>query len=251
MGASVREFVARVERSMERWLVIGPPSGSELPGEAVRDGSAIHAMLDRYLASFPAGTDRRGVASMWGAIYFNQFPGTIVGAALVADRLIPAGLDEAGLIPREDGCHIAAIRVAHTGSVADGDVFARLDGLVRGHLDPLIRAIASWARVSPKVLWGIVGNGLDWTLRDIAALPDMPAGRIADFNRILIERHWPDGWRNPLFEPIRYVETPDGCRREKRVCCLRYLLPGDDFCGICPSDVVAKARAKMAKETAA
>lgn len=248
MAATVLEFLIKVEAQIDRQFVIGPQTESELSGTAIRSGRGLHAMLDRYLAGFPEGTDRRGVASLWSAIYFNRFPGTVVAAALVADKQLPAGFDEAGLIPTGDGCHIASIRIPHGGAPIEGDVFARLHVLVREHLDPLIRSVSSWARVSPKVLWGIVGNGLDWTLRDIAALPEMPATRIADFNGILIERHWPDGWRNPLFEPIHYVDTPEGARREKRVCCLRYLLPDDDFCGICPSEMVAQARKPCPKE---
>jgi ferric iron reductase protein FhuF len=199
-------------------------------------------MLDRYLADFPAGTDRRGIASLWSAIYFNRFPGPVVVAALVGGRRLPVGFDEASLIPTDDNCHIAAIRMPHRGAPVEGDMFGRLHGLVREHLDPLIRSVSAWARMPPKVLWGIVGNGLDWTLRDIAALPEIPAEHIADFYRILSERRWPDGWRNPLFEPVRYVDTPQGPRRKKRICCLRYLLPDDHFCGICPSEIVAKAR---------
>ncbi|MCW8057242.1 siderophore-iron reductase FhuF [Agrobacterium tumefaciens] len=247
MAVTIQEFIAANRIQIERQFMIGSPVQAELPGEAVLDGG-LHALLDRYLAGFPAGTDRRGIASLWSAIYFNRFPGPVVGAALVAGRLLPVGFGESGLIPTDDGCHIAAIRIPHGGVPIKGDVFARLHALVREHLDPLIRSISAWARVSPKVLWGIVGNGLDWTLRDIAALPEMQAEHIAEFNRIMIENHWPDGWRNPLFEPVRYVDSPEGLRREKRVCCLRYLLPNDDFCSICPSEVVAKARKACLKE---
>jgi ferric iron reductase protein FhuF len=248
MSRSLQEFLANVEQQTERQFIIAAPSRSEISGEAVLAGRGLHAMLDTYYTTFPAGTDRRGVASLWSAIYFNRFPRPIVAAALVGGRQLPVGFGQAGLIPTDDGRHIAAIRVPHSGTASDGDVFTRLHVLVREHLEPLIRTVSAWARVSPKVLWGIVGNGLDWTLRDIAALPEMPAERIADFNRILSERHWPDGWRNPLFEPVLYVDTSEGPRREKRVCCLRYLLPGDDFCGICPSDVVAKGRNPNKKE---
>lgn len=249
MAATIKEFLTAIDVQIERQFVIGLPDRDDLSGETVLHG-ALHALLDRYLTGFPAGTDRRGVASLWSAIYFNRFAGPVVGAALVAGRRLPVGFGEAGLIPTDDGCHISAIRIPHGGVPIQGDVFARLHVLVREHLDPLIRSVSAWARVSPKVLWGIAGNGLDWTLRDIAALPGMPAEHIADLNRILIVRDWPDGWRNPLFEPVRYVDSQQGPRREKRVCCLRYLLPADDFCGICPSEVAAKARKPCLKEAA-
>lgn len=248
MTMSVQDFMAAVDSQIERQFVVSPPVNSEFSGTSILDGTGLHPMLDRYLASFPPGTDRRGVASLWSTIYFNTFPGTIACAALLADRELPVGFDRAGLIPNENGCHIAAIRIPHGGAPIDGDVFARLHALVREHLDPLIRCVSAWARISPKALWCIVGNGLDWTLQDIAALPAMPTKKIADFNRILIERHWSDGWRNPLFEPVHYVDAPDGVRRERRVCCLRYLLPDDDFCGNCPTEVTANARKQLTKE---
>ncbi len=247
MVATVREFLTAIDVQIERQFAIGLATDAELAGEAIWEGG-LHVLLDHYLAGFPTGTNRRGVASLWSTIYFNRFPGPVVGTALVAGRRLPVGFGEAGLIPTDDGCHIAAIRIPHGGAPIKGDVYARLHTLVRDHLDPLIRSVSAWARISPKVLWGIVGNGLDWTLRDIAALPEMRAEHIADFNRILIERHWPDGWRNPLFKPVRYVDGPEGPRREKRVCCLRYLLPDDDFCSICPSETVMKARKPDQKE---
>ncbi|MHC1548047.1 siderophore-iron reductase FhuF [Phyllobacterium sp. K27] len=247
MAATIKEFLTAIDVQIERQFVITQAMDAELPGEAILDGG-LHALLERYLAGFPAGTDRRGVASLWSTIYFNRFPGPVVGAALVGGRRLPVGFTEAGLTLSDDGRHVAAICIPHGGAPIEGDVFTRLHALVREHLDPLIRSISAWARISPKVLWGIVGNGLDWTLRDIAALPEMQAEHIADFNRILIESHWPDGWRNPLFEPVRYVDSPKGPRREKRVCCLRYLLPNDDFCSICPSEVVAKAGKACLKE---
>jgi ferric iron reductase protein FhuF len=62
---------------------------------------------------------------------------------------------------------------------------------------------------------------------------------LLDGERLLSSAQRPDGSRNPLYAPIRYVdiEHADGQVRpwrQRRMCCIRYVLPGVELCPNCP-----------------
>jgi ferric iron reductase protein FhuF len=97
----------------------------------------------------------------------------------------------------------------------------------------LIATISERAGVSPKLLWSNVAVYADWVIREVGVA--MPERRVAAL-ALLDQKDWPDGSANPLAGWIRQETGPESaCFSQRRVCCLRYLLPGVPGCGmICP-----------------
>ncbi|WP_371348899.1 (2Fe-2S)-binding protein [Ancylobacter sp. IITR112] len=62
----------------------------------------------------------------------------------------------------------------------------------------------------------------------IFTVPGLRHGR-----KLLARRRLASGAANPLAEPVRYLA--DGTR-QRRVCCLRHLVPALAYCGTCPLD---------------
>jgi ferric iron reductase protein FhuF len=96
-------------------------------------------------------------------------------------------------------------------------------------------------KLSPKVLWSNAGNYFE-NLLNLMAKAGMPAERLAPGRLLLESRTRPDGTRNPLFQPVQYLPVNDEhgqptLRRERKVCCVRYLLPELELCGNCPLKV--------------
>ena len=121
------------------------------------------------------------------------------------------------------------------------DPFELFAGLLDDHLQPLFQAMASQVKVSPKVLWSNAGNYFE-NLLNLMARAGMPAERLAAGRALLETRVRPDGSRNPLFQPVQYLPVTDEqgqptMRRERKVCCVRYLLPELELCGNCPLKV--------------
>ena len=83
------------------------------------------------------------------------------------------------------------------------------------------------------MLWSNVAVYADWVIRELgAAMPERRDAALA----LLDSKTWPDGTSNPLYGWVRQETAPDGsCFSQRRICCLRYILPGVPGCGmICP-----------------
>lgn len=189
--------------------------------------------INRYAAPFP-GADRRAAVSVWTMYYFSHLivsplvfwvvDGRILalGAVDLNARLDPETILPAGFVLRD-----AAYRDPAT------SVFDAMGGAVNGHARPLIEAISAQAGVSPRLLWSNVAVYTDWIIREMCSV--MPERRAATLP-LLDSKDWPDGTPNPLAGWIRQGTAPDGtfCT-QRRVCCLRYILPGVPGCGaVCP-----------------
>lgn len=83
---------------------------------------------------------------------------------------------------------------------------------------------------------------LEWTLSQ-AGTDGAASGKVLQHGfAMLAAETLPQGRRNPLFEPVRYPLEGRVPTRRRRVCCLRYLLPGEENCGsLCPLPDVRKA----------
>ncbi|WP_261320156.1 siderophore-iron reductase FhuF, partial [Burkholderia contaminans] len=116
------------------------------------------------------------------------------------------------------------------------DPAPRYAGLV-AHLGTVIDLLAAMGRVTPRVLWSNAGNLLDYLLDTYRSLPSVADPvRDADW---LFGSSCVHGEPNPLRAPVRdavprsaLLPTPF---RARRVCCLRYEIPGEtQLCGSCP-----------------
>jgi ferric iron reductase protein FhuF len=182
--------------------------------------ASMDGLMARYTALFPGG-DRMAVLSMWSQYYLLALVPAVVEAAL-SHRALPVALEgmtatlsDTGQ-PRslglpDEGC--AGICVASC-----------LTPLIRIHLQPLAVCLAQ-AGLPPRVLWGNAAAVLTWALANAAP------GETADVSRALMDKHWVDGGANPL---CTVLACDGGCVFSRRVCCLRFRLPGMAICPGCP-----------------
>lgn len=199
-------------------------------------GRGIIQLLDRFLASFPEGVDRRGVGVLWGSRYIARFSSALLGASLVLRHQLPISIEDIQLVISDDGWSVTALRIPHGGALhSKGDIFELTDLLIRKNYEPIISVVSTWAEVAPRVLWSAAASNIYWAMEPILSLSDLSADQAEDFNLLFSSRLCPDGRRNPMFEPVRWFETPDGIVPGRRVCCLIYLLRDGGLCGRCPA----------------
>lgn len=208
---------------------VGVPLRTFLAGDHLSD------VLTRFGSAYP-DSDPRGLASIWSKYYFIKLIPPVVAASLILNHRLPLQLDHLQLILDESGLP-AAFKLPDPGqrwTPRPVDAFERFDDLLEQHLRPFIDAIARHVRLSPKVLWSNVGNYFEWLLGVLANA--MPHADVRHGHQLLNARHLPDGRRNPLYQPVRYIKVDgqDEPKRQRRVCCIRYRVTGLDYCANCP-----------------
>lgn len=189
------------------------------------------------------GDDRRALASLWAKHYIVKLLPPVMGATLLLRWRLPLSLHDTAVV-LDEGYLPQAFRLSGKGErfAADiSDPFELFSGLLDDHLQPLFQALSSQVKLSPKVLWSNAGNYFE-NLLNLMARAGMPAERLAAGHVLLQTRIRPDGSRNPLFQPVQYLPVNDEqgqptLRRERKVCCVRYLLPELELCGNCPLKV--------------
>lgn len=205
-----------------------------MPARQLIDPTSLGALLTRFGARYGHG-DRRAVASLWSKWHFSALAAHCLAANLLLERDLPLGLDELHLEQSPEG-QTTGLALRHSGRpLADLDPCRRFATLLDGHLEPLIEALAAATGASPKVFWSNAGNYFEHFAGALADHP-MAAPDVAEPAMALVEsRTLPDGRRNPLYRPVRYVERDDGSlRRVRRLCCIRYLIEELGVCGNCP-----------------
>ncbi|MEN5029494.1 siderophore-iron reductase FhuF [Pseudomonas sp. Ps21-P2] len=208
---------------------VGVPLRTFLTSEYLNDA------LTRFASAYP-DSDPRGLASIWSKYYFIKLIPPVVAASLILNQRLPLSLDHLQLILDEGGLP-AAFKLADSGqrwTPTPADAFERFDDLLEQHLGPFIDALARHFRLSPKVLWSNAGNYFEWLLGVLANA--MPHADLTHGHQLLNVQLLPDGSRNPLYQPVRYikVEGQDELKRQRRVCCIRYRVNGLDYCANCP-----------------
>jgi ferric iron reductase protein FhuF len=193
----------------------------------------LGGLLDRYAAQHQ-GADRRAVVSMWTQYYAARLIYPVLGANLLLGRALPLALEETVLHVAEDGSPLGFC-IADEGGRVSATGMARFAPLVRQHLAPLVEAVATLGRVAPKLVWSNAGIRVAGTANIARRQGQLSPQDQADIDALLNSRAWPDGWANPLFQPYRTVEACGESVERRRICCLRYLLPAFEGCGMsCP-----------------
>ncbi|MCH4547635.1 siderophore-iron reductase FhuF [Rhizobium changzhiense] len=209
-----------------------PPASTVIPCRDLCDRAIFDEIIGRYAQKFP-GSDRRAIVSMWTLYYFSML--TIAPSVHMFVHRIGLSLeiDRLSLVCNEHTGEPEAF-VMSGGPKVTTDPAAELHRLMRGHAEPLVAAIAANAGVAPKLLWNNAAAYLSWILKEIAHRyePALVEGGLA----LLQDTQWPGGGRNPMFGMIRIVRQQCGLEFVRRkVCCLRYNLPGVGGCGeACP-----------------
>lgn len=202
-----------------------------LPGSALLDAGTLAGLVGRFGAAYP-GADRRAVASMWSQWYFPAPIVPALAALIRLDRALPLRLDEVWLDLRENGTPVALL-LPHDGA-AGGAGFAEL---IEGHVEPVVAQLSALFGVPRRVLWTNVAVLVDWTVRQVEECGACAAAPLAACRALLETRSRPCGGANPLCGALRRSACAGGEACRRKVCCLRYKLPGVPSCGeLCPLD---------------
>lgn len=185
-----------------------------------------------YAGRYP-GADRRAVISMWSMYYFSTLMISGAVSGLVLGMNIPAAIDRLKLVSDGETGAPAGFLLPGGGWHLEtaGDPELAMEAVLREHAAPLVGAIARNGGVSERLLWNNASAYLSWIVGEIAAFK----GGGACGSCLMDNECWSDGRRNPLFGTIKLCERDGNCFSCRKVCCLRYALPGVCGCGdLCP-----------------
>ena len=234
MSVLLDRFYAGPLKGMDRKLVTWDqaPTATWAARDVFSEPGMVQ-ILKRYGAEHQHG-DARAVISLWSK-YFLALT-TYLGAAhnLLAERQLPLELSRLGLVLGEDMLIEALVVEDTTTPLATTQAETRFLPMIRDTWEPAIACMAEHTGIAPRALWGNLGHYYDYLISQLYTLPGAQA-RAETGGRLMTLRELADGQRNPLFRPIRYRESSAGdIERTRRVCCIRYLLPGLGYCGNCP-----------------
>ena len=208
-------------------------STSPVPGDISSDALLLPKQVDAILAWYDAKlgcrTDRRPALSIWMGWHFQAVLPILLAANVLLDRSPDLAFDRVRFALSSDLKATAIVVGPNVEQLTGVDGLERFAPLVHGYLAPLICLAASRGGITERVLWSNAGHIFERVLGRLGA---SSAGRpgLAAAQKLLATRLTLDGLRNPLFEPVRYI---DG-QRLRRVCCMRYLFPDGKICLVCP-----------------
>jgi ferric iron reductase protein FhuF len=212
----------------------GSPDEPTLAASALLDRGFLSEQLARYGRSHGDHADPKAIASIWSKFHFSSVSIPTLVANLLLGYDLPVGGDALRLALGDKG-QTARIWLPHGGvTLASKAPQARFSRLFDDHCAPLIEALALVSGLSEKVFWSNLGHYVEFVGKTCSRHPEFTgAGEpLLDY---LDTRTLPDGRRNPLYQPVRYLElgaeTPS---RVRRLCCIKYRLPGEPLCGGCP-----------------
>ncbi|HGL4261222.1 siderophore-iron reductase FhuF [Burkholderia dolosa] len=221
------------------WL--GTPGDAHAPGRIVVPVRALpdhrDAVLDAMVRHYGGDPARhaRALVSQWSKYYFGRAAPAAVVAALTLGRPLDMALEHT-FVALDDGMPAALYFARDALGAPSDDPAIRYAPLV-AHLGAVIDLLAAMGRVTPRVLWSNAGNLLDYLLHTYRSLrcaadPVRDAGWL--FGSACVH-----GEPNPLRLPVRDAipRSPllPNPFRARRVCCLRYEIPGEtQLCGSCP-----------------
>ncbi|WP_054285261.1 siderophore-iron reductase FhuF [Gulbenkiania mobilis] len=219
-----------------RESVVAGHTPEALPLAALISGARLAEALAGTAARYPGAPARAQVSQWIKAVFRLLIPPVLAGAVL--ERLaLPLEPARIGLRPGPDGLPVV-LELDHLGVPLEAGqpVAAACTPLTEQVLAPLIATVATHGRISPRVLWNSAGNLMEFVLAHLTAAGHAEA---AACQAVLLEpKKRPDGSANLLWQPVRYVPSflppiPSPVRL-RRLCCLRYELPGEVCCATCP-----------------
>ncbi|MCG7599681.1 siderophore-iron reductase FhuF [Halomonas sp. McH1-25] len=236
----------------DRVLLPSQARGEVVPVQQLFSPQGLDEVLERYAVEFMTPVyrrpDRRALMSQWSKYFLAYTVSLPVAANLLLDRRLPVTFDTLGVQLDELGLAERLV-VAHEGEgieVAQGDVEARLRPLMDDLLGPAIAAMTAHTGIGKKALWSNAGHYYAYLIDQLQALPERPSA-VNDGAHLMNLPCFADGERNPLYRPVRQVENAAGDTESlRRVCCVRYKLPGLDYCGNCPLPAACAMRREPA-----
>ena len=216
-------------------LSLAPLADSEvISGDSLLESEGLSYVIDRYIATMP-GADPRAVVSMWTMYYFSSLGIPTMLHWLELRRALPLSLDSINISVSPATGLAQGFILQHSGNTAPEFTIERaLATLIEEHAAPLIERIIADHRLGARVLWSNLASYLTWIVQEAGRLTDpLLAEEGVDFLESAV---WATGMKNPMAGLNRKEDDGQGglCTR-RRVCCLRYMLPGIAGCGMsCP-----------------
>lgn len=237
MIAELTPFFPGPLRRFGEGVTMAPAGAQALPGSRFAEPVALQQRLDEYRDTIGAEHERAppALASWWARHYCVVLVPPVLVAAAALGRTVPVSLDEVDIAFGPDGL----VSRIHLRSSALGQGAATLDetlaAMTRRHLAPVFATLSALTRASPRVLWSHAAEFVQYVGMNLLAHPGLDAGRRDTLAQWLRTDRDADGRPHPYRDA--YLERPQadgGERRVRRVCCLKYRLDGDDYCGTCP-----------------
>lgn len=210
-----------------------------IDGKDLLDTATAERLLLRFAQAYP-GADRRALVSMWTQWHFGALIIPTTAAILLLNRDVPVDLNNVSIALHKDG-RTTAIIIAHDGTPLGPLASDRFSRLLYGHVEPLIGRFAESFKTSRRLLWTNAATIFDWALRQAGGDAASPVAS-AEGRALLEHRTHASGQSNPMFDAVRHRKYGRGEPvLTRKICCLRYLLPGVKDCGsLCP--LPAKSR---------
>ncbi len=195
------------------------------------------AVLNGYGRRHGSDAPIAAVAGEWSKRYFAKVMRPIATAAMLLDWRVPLTPADLSIDLSTEG-EIVSLGLSDFGRpVRAKSAEDRFAFLVSGNIESLIRAVSEVSGLSRNVLWSNAGNAFEGIARNYARDDRCAGAGVADALELLESPHMADGSRNPLFRPIVYPQADGQPERLRRVCCIRYLIDGLDYCKTCPCPV--------------
>ncbi|RDI58836.1 siderophore-iron reductase FhuF [Microvirga subterranea] len=214
-------------------LALPGEHASSIAGSDLLDVGVAEDLMARFASLHPGG-DRRALVSMWTHWHFGALIIPTTAAILLLGRNLPVGLEHVRIALQEDG-RTEAVIVEDDGSSRETDGTGRFANLFAGHVEPLIDRFAAQFRVSPRLLWTNAATIFDWALQQASAFDGVCRYALDEGYSMLESKSDATGRPNPMSGAMIWREQDCQKVRKRKVCCLRYLLPGMADCGsLCP-----------------
>ncbi|OIS90361.1 siderophore-iron reductase FhuF [Brucella cytisi] len=189
-------------------------------------GPLLTKTLHQCAAAYP-DADLRTVSSFWSLYYFSLLVIPYI-CARQSGVALPVELENMTIAINDQGLP-RSFGLPHEGQACDApDVMTVISHVAKSHLNTVVRVLKDRTGISSKLAWNNAAVYIDYAVNSAAenhcrdGWPCRPLFETQIFD---------DGTRNPFFGCLRQ-ETDHGanlCRR--KICCLRYKLPGVAGCG--------------------
>ncbi|MFC5506920.1 siderophore-iron reductase FhuF [Bosea massiliensis] len=206
---------------------------AHLDGRRLLELATLRELIDRFGAT-QAGGEPRAIVSMWSQWHFSNtiVPATVV--QLLGGVGLPVALEGGRFALHDNGC-TAGVVIPPEHPLPPRPAKVGLESLIERHVSPLITLLAGHFGVSAKLLWNNAAVSLAWSVQQCAADPRVDRQGLAEAQALLTAALTSAGRKNPLDGALRpsALAPMENCQR--KICCLRYLLPGMADCGsFCP-----------------
>lgn len=235
MTAELDDLLARAEPALAGHLqgklrLAAPPGGGAVACRDLFTAEGFDKALAPLMARYPSA-DRRAVVSLWSLYYFSTLAIVPVILWRRLGVVLPLALDDVSMIAAPDTGLPEAFLLPDSGEVvADLRASQALRAMIEDHLRPAIAFMSGHCRLSPRLLWCNAAGYIDWIARELDPGDDAAKGL-----ELFSPYKLANGADNPLHGSIKRISVGDGVQSQRKVCCLRYLVPGVGGCGAtCP-----------------